>query len=311
VPGQLTFVANMKYAHQVSETKASAIIVSKSFPSYPVRFLRANDPYFAFAKALELFYKEPKTRGGIHPTAIIGKRTRLGSHVTIGAHTVVGDDCWIGDQVFIFPNCTIYSDVTIGQASVIHSNCTIRERTVIGRRVIIHNGATVGTDGFGFAKNEAGEWYKIVQAGRVVVADDVEVGANTTIDRAAIGQTEICRQTKIDNLVQIGHGSTVGENSLLCAQVGLAGSTTVGKNVILAGQVGAAGHLTIGDNVVATAQTGIPSSVGPDQTVSGYPAIDNATWLRAAVAFRRLPEMLKEIRRLHERVEFLEAQFTR
>jgi UDP-3-O-[3-hydroxymyristoyl] glucosamine N-acyltransferase len=307
-PGQLTFIANPKYRAKLKDTKASAVIVANDFPPQRIPLLRVADPYYAFAKALELFHEEPEPPPGTHPTAIIGRRTRIGPHVMIGAHSVIGDDCRIGDKVIIYPNCTIYSHVTIGRETIVHSNCTIRERTIIGERVIIQNGARIGTDGFGYAKSPNGTWYKIIQTGRVIIADDVEIGANSTIDRSAIGQTEIERHTKVDNLVQVGHASKVGENSLLCAQVGLAGSTTLGKNVVFAGQVGVAGHLTIGDNVVATAQTGIPSSVEPNKTISGYPAIDNSDWLRASAVFKKLPDLVKQIRKLQAEIEILRQQ---
>jgi UDP-3-O-[3-hydroxymyristoyl] glucosamine N-acyltransferase len=305
-PGQLTFIANPKYAPLIKTTRASAVIVAEDFAPAPMALLRTPHPYFAFAKALELFYRAPQPEPGIHPTALIHPSVQLGAHVTIGAYTVIAANCQIGDHVTIYPQCMIYPNVRIGAHTVIHSQVTIRENTIIGAHVIIHNGARIGTDGFGYARDPNGLWYKIPQAGRVIIGDWVEIGANTTIDRAAIGDTVIAPHVKIDNLVQIGHGCKVGENSLLCAQVGLAGSTEVGRNVMLAGQVGAAGHLRIGDNVIATAQTGIPSSVEANRVISGYPAMDNTLWRRASVLFARLPEMYRLLRDMKKRLEHLE-----
>ncbi len=307
-PGELTFIANPKYAPLIKTTRASAVIVSEDFAQFPIALLRTPNPYFAFAKALELFYRAPQPEPGIHPTAIVHPTAKLGAHVRIGAYTVVAAECDIGDHVTIYPHCMIYPNVRIGAHTTIHSHVTIRENTIIGAHVIIHDGARIGTDGFGYARDPEGRWYKIPQAGRVIIHDWVEIGANTTIDRAAIGETLIASYVKIDNLVQIGHGSKVGENSLLCAQVGLAGSTEIGRNVTLAGQVGVAGHLRIGDNVIATAQTGIPSSIEANRVVSGYPAIENKLWRRASALFARLPEMYRLLREMRQRLERLEQR---
>jgi UDP-3-O-[3-hydroxymyristoyl] glucosamine N-acyltransferase len=226
--------------------------------------------------------------------------------VRIGANSVIGDEVELGDNVVIYPNCTIYYGAKIGANSTIHSNCVVREFVQIGERCTLQNGVIVGADGFGYAKQEDGSWYKIVQSGIVVLENDVEIGANSTIDRATIGETRIKRGAKLDNLVMVGHASTVGENTLLCGQVGLAGSTKVGRNVTLAGQVGVAGHLTIGDNVIATAQTGIPNSVEPNKLISGYPAIENRAWLKSSAIFTRLPELQKSLRELQQRVAEIE-----
>ncbi len=314
-PGELTFLANPRYTPLMKTTRASAAIVSEDFvlteerPEGPLALLRTPNPYFAFAKALELFARSQTispVEPGIHPTALVHPSVRLGADVSIGAYTVIAAGCEISDHVTIYPHCVIYPNVRIGAHTVIHSHVTIRENTEIGRHVIIHNGARIGTDGFGYARDPEGRWYKIPQTGRVVIQDWVEIGANTTIDRATLGETIICSHVKIDNLVQIGHGSKVGQNSLLCAQVGLAGSTEIGQNVLLAGQVGVAGHLRIGDHVVATAQTGIPSSVEAHRVVSGYPAIDNKLWLRASALFARLPEMYRMLRQMREQLDRLQ-----
>jgi UDP-3-O-[3-hydroxymyristoyl] glucosamine N-acyltransferase len=217
----------------------------------------------------------------------------------------------IGDGCSIFPSVTIYKGARLGAACVVHSNASIRENVELGNHVVVKNGAVIGSEGFGFAKDHDGSHYKIIQTGNVILEDFVEVGANTTIDRPAIGETRIRKGTKIDNLVQIGHSSDIGENSILCAQVGLAGSTVIGKNVVLSGQVGVAGHLEIGDNVIATAQTGIPNSVKENSFISGYPAIDNRAWLKSSAVFTRLPEMLRDLQALKTRIEELEKKFNK
>jgi UDP-3-O-[3-hydroxymyristoyl] glucosamine N-acyltransferase len=221
---------------------------------------------------------------------------------------VIGSNVEIGEGVCIHPNVTIYEDVSIGKDTVIHSGVAVRERTVVGQRVIIHNNAVIGCDGFGYAKDEKRRWLKIPQTGRVVLEDDVEVGAGTTIDRASVGESRIGRGSKLDNLVQIGHSCTVGEDSLLCAQVGLAGSSHIGSRVILAGQAGVAGHLTIGDDVVLTAKSATSHDIPPGKVISGIPAFDNRDWLRSTAAFRRLGDMQRTVRELERRVKELEEQ---
>lgn len=309
-PGQLTFLTNPKYTPKLAETKAAAVIVSKELPrdATNLPLLRHANPYLTFAKALEIFYQPPSPANGIHATAVIDKSVKLGNNVRVGAHTVISENVVLGDNVTIYPNCTIYPGAVIGADVTIHANCVVREFVVIGARSILQNGVIVGGDGFGYAKQADGSWYKIVQSGIVVLEEDVELGAGTTIDRATIGETRIKKGAKLDNLVMVGHASQVGENTLLCGQVGLAGSTKVGRNVTLAGQVGVAGHLTIGDNVVATAQTGIPNSVEAGQLISGYPAIDNRKWLKSSVLFQKLPELQKTLRELQQRIAQLEKQ---
>jgi UDP-3-O-[3-hydroxymyristoyl] glucosamine N-acyltransferase len=310
--GQLTFLSNPKYTAKLSHTAAAAVIVSNDFQNSVGRempLLRHSNPYLTFARAIELFYSPPAVPEGVHPTAIVAASARVGRNVRIGSHSVIGDNVQIGDNVAVYPNCTIYTGASIGEESIIHSNCVVREYVEIGARCILQNGVVIGADGFGYAKKDDGSWYKIVQSGRVVLENDVEVGAGATIDRATIGETRIKRGAKIDNLVMVGHASTVGENTLLCAQVGLAGSSKVGNNVTLAGQVGVAGHLTIGDNVVATAQTGIPNSVDAGKVISGYPAIENRAWLKSSAIFQRLPELQKAVRELQKRIEGLENLF--
>lgn len=294
--GQVTFVANPKYAAAARTTRASAVIVAEDFPSGARTMLRSKNPYLAFARAIELFYEAPRYAPGVHPTAVIHATAKIGANAHIGPHVVVERDVKIGANATLLAHVVIYPGASIGDHFFAHSHSVVREHCRIGNNVILQNGVVIGADGFGFAKDDSGLWHKIVQSGPAVLEDNVEVQANACVDRASVGETHIARGAKIDNLVQVGHGSRVGENTLLCAQSGLAGSTEVGKNVILAGQVGVAGHCKIGDGVIATAQTGIPNDVPAGAVVSGYPAIDNKLWLRCSAAFHRLPELVKAVR---------------
>jgi UDP-3-O-[3-hydroxymyristoyl] glucosamine N-acyltransferase len=285
-PGQLTFVSNPKYAASARVTKASAIIVAEDFPALPTATLRSRNPYLDFARALELFYRPPQYAPGVHPTAAVHPSAKIEVDAHVGPYVVIQENVEIGANAVLLAHVVIYPGVTIGDNFLAHSHAVVREFCVI-----------VGGDGFGFAKDNAGHWRKIVQSGPTVIEDDVEIQANACIDRASVGETRIARGAKIDNLVQVGHGSRVGQDTLLCAQVGLAGSTDVGKDVILAGQVGVAGHCKIGDGAIATAQSGIPNDVAAGAVVSGYPAIDNRLWLRCVAVFNRLPEIAKLLRR--------------
>jgi UDP-3-O-[3-hydroxymyristoyl] glucosamine N-acyltransferase len=293
--GQITFVANPKYAAAARITHAAVIIVGNDFPVLDRPLLRHSNPYLAFARAIELFYQEPRHAPGVHKTAVVHPSAKLGKGASIGAYVVVDRDVQIGEDCVLLPHVVIYPGARIGTNFFAHAHAIVRENCVLGDNVILQNGAIVGCDGFGFAKDDS-EWHKIVQSGPAVIENDVEVQANACIDRASVGETRVGRGSKIDNLVQVGHGSKVGSRTLLCAQVGLAGSTHVGNNVILAGQVGVAGHCSIGDGVIATAQSGIPNDVGAGKVVSGYPAIDNRQWLRAVAIFSRLPEFARSLR---------------
>jgi len=300
-PGHLTFVSNPKYASAAKTTRASAVIVDEKFPAISTGMLRTSNPYVAWAKAIELFYQPPAYPPGIHPTAIVHPKAKLGKSAHLGPYVVIDEDVEIGDNAVLLAHVTIYRGARIGHNFFAHTHAVVREFCHLGDNVVLQNAAIVGSDGFGFAKydeaeNKKARWYKIVQSGNVVIGDDVEIQAGSCIDRASIGETRIARGTKIDNLVQVGHACTVGEDTLLCAQVGLAGSTEVGNNVILAGQVGVAGHCKIGDGAIATAQSGIPNDVPAGQTVSGYPAIENKLWLRCCAVFNKLPELAKAIR---------------
>lgn len=301
-PGQITFVANVKYAAAAKTTKASAVIVSEDFPAIPITTLRTKNPYLMFARAISLFYSAPHYAPGIHSTAVIHDSAKIGDHAHIGAYVVIDEDVVIGNDAILLPHAVIYRGARIGNKFFAHAHAVVREHCRLGDNVVLQNGAIVGADGFGFAKDNDGKWEKIVQSGPTIIEDEVEVQANACIDRASVGETRIGRDTKVDNLVQVGHGSTVGEHTMLCAQVGLAGSTVVGNNVILAGQVGVAGHCTIGDNAIATAQSGIPNDVDKNTMVSGYPAIENRNWLRSVAVFNKLPEFAKAVRELERKL---------
>ncbi len=310
-PGDLTFLSNTKYQRLVASTQASAIIIAKDAPATRIDSLRTDNPYLAFARSIDLFYAPPKAELGIHPTAVIAATARIGRDPSIGPFCVIGEQVQIGDRAVLGSHVAIYPGTRIGHDFVAHSHVSVREHTRIGNRVILQNGVVIGADGFGFAKTGLSNYQKITQSGIVVLEDDVEVQANSTVDRAAIGETRIRQGTKVDNLVQVGHGSRVGEHSLLCAQVGLAGSTEVGNHVILTGQVGVAGHCKVGDNVIATAQTGIPSDVEPGKVVSGCPAIDNKLWLRSSIVFSKLPEINKLVKKLKQQLDDLASKTSR
>ena len=299
--GHLTFVSNPKYAAKTRTTRASAVIVSPDFPEIETATLRTPNPYLTFARAVELFYQPPKPARGMDVTARIAASAKIGEGASIGPYVVIDDEVQIGKNCSLYPFVHICPGARIGDNFIAYAHVSVREFCRIGNDVILQDGAKVGTDGFGYAKKDDGSYYKIVQSGIVVLEDRVEVGANATIDRATIGETRIRRGAKIDNLVQVGHASDVGEDTLLCAQVGLAGSSKIGRNVILTGQVGVAGHLEIGDGVLATAQTGIPNSIEPGKVVSGYPAIENKLWLKSSAIFKRLPELLKRIDALEKK----------
>jgi len=307
-PGDITFVANPKYQSRLAITRASAVIVGEKSPAAPCAMLRAGNPYVAFARAAGLLSAEFEPVAGIHPLASVAASAKIGENASIAAFVSIEDDVTIGRDVVIGPHVSIGRGATVGDGCRLHARVSIRQRSVLGRRVVVQDGAVIGGDGYGFAKREDGTYEKIPQHGVVVIEDDVEIGANSTIDRPAVGETRVCAGAKIDNLVQVAHGVRVGRNTMLCAQVGIAGSTVVGDDVTLAGQVGVAGHLEIGDRVVATAQTGISNSVDPGTLVSGYPAITNLEWRKSSVLFRRLPELKKALADLQARLEELERR---
>jgi UDP-3-O-[3-hydroxymyristoyl] glucosamine N-acyltransferase len=305
-PGDLTFVANSRYAKRLATTRATAVIVSPETETALPSLLSAN-PYLAFARAVAILHPIAPAAPGVHPAAVVDPSAELGEGVHVGPLAVIGARARLGARTVVHPHAVLYPDVTVGADCLIHSGVQVREGCRLGDRVIVQNGAVIGADGFGFARDEAGRYHKIVQRGIVVVEDDVEVGALCAIDRAALGETRVGRGTKIDNLVQVGHSVTIGTDTVLAGQVGIAGSTRVGDKVTLAGQVGVAGHLTVGDGVIATAQTGIPSSVEAGRVVSGYPAIDNRDWLKASAVFARLPDLQRRVRELEKKLREMEG----
>jgi UDP-3-O-[3-hydroxymyristoyl] glucosamine N-acyltransferase len=310
--GQVTFLANPKYTPQILTTGASAIFLreGEAIDRIDIAVLRAKDPYLAYTRALRIFNPEPEIVSFVHPTAVIDETAEVATDAYISANVVVGKNCSIGAKTKILPNVTIYDGARIGSNCVVHSGVSIRENCEIGDNCTIHNNTTIGSDGFGYAKDEEKRWLKIPQTGRVVIEDSVEIGANTAIDCASVGETRILRGTKIDNLVQIGHSCTVEEDSLICAQTGLAGSSVIGKRVILAGQVGIAGHLKVGDDVVVTAKSATSHNVENGKIISGIPAFDNRDWLRSIAAFRRLGEMARTIRDLEKRLSELKNKIS-
>ncbi|HUA91398.1 MAG TPA: UDP-3-O-(3-hydroxymyristoyl)glucosamine N-acyltransferase [Terracidiphilus sp.] len=302
-PSEITFVANPRYAGLARTTRAAAVLVEPEFQEITTPTLRIKNPYHAFSRALALFYQPPAYPEGIHPTAVIDPTAVIGEGAHIGAYAVVGPGVHLGPHATLLPHVVLYPGARAGGHFFAHAHAVVREHCVLGDHVTLENGAIIGADGFGFSKNDAGHWEKIPQSGPVRIGDRVDVQANACIDRATVGATEIGSGAKIDNLVQVGHGSRVGENTLLCAQTGLAGSSVVGNNAILAGQVGVAGHCTIGDGVILTAQSGVSHDIPAGQMISGSPGFENRVWLRAVAIFQRLPELVKRISRLEARLE--------
>jgi UDP-3-O-[3-hydroxymyristoyl] glucosamine N-acyltransferase len=307
-PQHLTFLANPKYAHKVKDTQAGAILTSHAIEHETLASLISTNPYLDFARAVALFYQPPKPWPGIHPTAVIAPSARIGDACSIGAYCVIGEHVTIGRNAVLHPHVVIYEGVEIGDDFLAHSHVSVREHCRIGHRVTLQNGVVIGGDGFGFAKQADGRHFKIVQSGVTVIEDDVELQTLTSVDRATMGETRVKRGAKVDSLVQIGHACVVGEDNIICAQTGLAGSSVLEKNVLLAGQVGVSGHLTIHEGAIVYAQSGIGGDVPAGGVVSGSPAFERATWLRAITAFPKLPELLRKVRELKSRVEKLEEK---
>lgn len=305
--GDLVFIAHRKYLPLLEKSRASAAIipVQENYKRIPV--IKSENPYRTFIKAVGLFYKPYRPLPGIHPQALISPSAKIGEDVAVGPFSSIGDEVEIGSGTVVFPHVIIYPRVSIGQDVIIHSQVSIREGTKIGNRVIIHNGAVIGSDGFGYHKEEDHTYCKIPQKGIVVIEDEVEVGANTTIDRAALGETIIRKGTKIDNLVQIAHNVEIGENTILAAQTGIAGSTKVGKNVTMGGQVGVSDHVTIGDNVIVAARTGIAKSIPPNSFVGGTPHMDIKEAQKVWVLLPQLYELFKDVKKLKKKLEELES----
>lgn len=306
--GDLTFLANAKYASALGTTRASAVILGEDVQGAPCAVLRSPNPYLAFARALALFSSETRPAAGVHPLAVIASSASLGEGISIGPFAIVGDGATIGARTIVHPHVVIAPGAQIGPDCVLHARVSIRERSVLGARVVVQDGAVIGSEGFGFAPRGDGTYEKIPQIASVIIEDDVDIGANTTIDRPAVGETRIQRGAKIDNLVQVAHGVVVGKNTVLAAQVGIAGSTIIGDGVQLGGQVGVAGHVTIGDGVKASAKTGITGNVPADAFLSGYPSMDNLEWRKAFAVVRRLPQVRKQLADLERRLKELEGK---
>jgi UDP-3-O-[3-hydroxymyristoyl] glucosamine N-acyltransferase len=305
-PGDITFLANTKYAAALTSTKASAVIVAPGVTGAPCAVLRTTNPYLAFARAIGVLNPQPPRAAGVHPTALVAPDAVLEADVSVGPYVVIGATAHIGARSVLHAHVVIGDGARLGPDCLVHARVSIRERVQIGARCVFQDGAVIGSDGFGFAHREDGTHEKIPQVATVVLEDDVEVGANSTIDRPAVGETRIRRGTKIDNLVQIAHGVVVGTNSLLAAQTGVAGSSIIGNDVMFGGQVGVTGHVTVGDRVKAAAKTGVTGNVPPDAFITGYPHMDNLEWRKSYVVFKRLPEMRKQLAELERRLAALE-----
>lgn len=301
----LSYVEGGKFAAMVATTQAIALILPLDetlqiqASDRNIAWIATSDPRLLFAQAIALFYQPFKPTPGIHSSAVIELDTTVGQDVYIGANVVIQKGVTIGDRVTIHPNVVIYPDVTIGNDTILHANCTIHERTQIGAGCVIHSGAVIGSEGFGFVPTATG-WYKMEQSGSTVLEDGVEIGCNSAVDRPAVGETRIGRNTKLDNLVQIGHGCQIGQNCAMASQVGLAGGAIIGNGVMLGGQVGVANQVTVGDRVIATGQTGITGNVAAGEMVSGMPHIPSRLYRKLFVMYKRLPEMYKMYQELNK-----------
>jgi UDP-3-O-[3-hydroxymyristoyl] glucosamine N-acyltransferase len=306
--GDITFVANKRYENLIKGTKASAVVVSRDVDGFPVTLIQVDNPDLAFAKVADCFI--PRTNyyeKGVHPSAFVGEDVTLGRDVSIGPNANLLDGCAIGDGSIICSGAYVGHESVIGENCLIYPNVVVRERVSVGNRCIIHSGTVIGSDGFGFTMVD-GKHHKIPQIGTVEIGDDVEIGANVTIDRARFDKTVIKKGTKIDNLVQIAHNVVIGENSIVISLTAVAGSTTIGKNAILAGQVGVDGHLSVGDNVVIASRAGVTKNVPDNVVISGFPAQSHDKELRQEVCVRRLPQAMKRIHELEERIKELEQK---
>ncbi|MGC2662334.1 MAG: UDP-3-O-(3-hydroxymyristoyl)glucosamine N-acyltransferase [Bryobacteraceae bacterium] len=305
-PQELTFLANKKYAPRVKTTRAGAVLAQEPLSNTNAATLISANPYYDFARALELFYQPPRPPPGIHPLASIEASAQIGSNPSIGPFAVVGTNAVIGAYCVLHPHAVIYPGCVIGDRFTAHSHVSVREFVRIGNRVTLHNGVVVGGDGFGFARRSDGVQYKIPQSGSTVIEDDVEIQTLSSVDRATMGETRVKRGAKIDSLVQIGHACVVGEDNIICAQTGLAGSTVLEENVVMAGQTGSSGHLTIHKNAIVWGQSGVGHDVPAGATVAGSPAFDGRDWLRSVTAFSKLGDMVRTVRALERRVAELE-----
>lgn len=309
--GELTFVANPKYIKYAQSTAASAVLVDRRFPSIDKTLIRIDNPYMAFLKLIKRFYQtDPTLKPGIHPTAVIGENTRIGKQVRIGAHAMIGDHCVIADNTMIYPGVFIDDGVKIGEGAILYAQVCVGEKCTLGNRVIVHMGAVIGADGFGFAFEE-GQYHKIPQVGIVVIEDDVEIGANTTIDRASLGETRIHKGAKLDNLIMIAHNVEVGEHTAIAAQAGISGSTRVGKYVRIGGQAGFVGHIRIGDEAIVGAQAGITKNVDKGQFLTGTPARHHIRNSREQAGMAKIPKLIKRVSHLETEIEKLRQKLQR
>jgi len=309
-PDKVTFLANPKYAAKVAETKAGAVLMAPGNEAYGRNVIELGNPYLGFAKLLTLFYTAAHPPLGVLPEAVLGSNVTLGEGISIYPGAVVGNNVILGDRVVIHPGAVIYDGAVIGDDSVIHANAVVRERCRLGKRCKLQPGAVIGSDGFGYAP-DGPSYYPIPQIGIVVLEDDVEIGANSTVDRAALEVTLIKRGTKLDNLVQVAHNCQIGEDCMIVSQVGIAGSSKIGNHVTLAGQVGVVGHVSIGDNVIVGAQAGVPSALAPNGYYSGSPAMPHKDWLRVMGVLPRLPDMRKKVSELEKKIAALEARLAK
>lgn len=305
-PGTITFLANPKYAARVADTKADAVLMAPGGEAYGRNVIELANPYLGFAKLLTLFHTQPHPALGVMPGALLGTNVALGEGISIYHGAIIGNNVSIGARTVIYPGAVLYDGVSIGTDCVIHANAVVRERCRIGHRCKLQPGAVIGSDGFGYAP-DGSSYYPIPQIGIVVLEDDVEIGANTTVDRAALEVTLIRRGTKLDNLVQVAHNCRIGEDCMIVSQVGIAGSSTIGNHVTLAGQVGVVGHVAIGDNVIVGAQGGVPGSLAANAYYSGSPAMPHKEWLRVMGTLPRLPDMRKKMTELEKKIAGLEA----
>jgi UDP-3-O-[3-hydroxymyristoyl] glucosamine N-acyltransferase len=302
-PGTLSYIEGAKFAGAIATTSATALVLPQQpeilamATAQGLAWVAATDPRLLFAQAIGLFYQPFQPPAGIHASAVLDPQVTLGKDVFIGAHVVIQGVVSIGDRTVIHPNVTIYPDVQIGNDTVLHANCVIHERSRIGDRCVINSGSTIGAEGFGFVPTATG-WFKMPQSGYTILEDQVEIGCNSSIDRAAVGETRIGRDTKIDNLVHIGHGCKIGSNCAIAAQVGLVGGVHIGNQVLLGGQVGIANKITVGDRAIASPKSGIHSDVPPGMIMSGYPAVPHKIWLKTSAIISRLPEIYQAFRKL-------------
>jgi len=311
LPGDVTFLANPRYESHLAETRASAVICDRQPRECAIPLLQVDNPYLAFQKAVRVFRPDLyRPAPGVHPSAVVAPDAVLGEGVSIGPHCVVESGARVGARAVVMAGGYVGAKAAIGEDTYLYPRVTVREECVIGERCIVHAGVVIGADGFGFAF-DAGRYHKVPQVGNVVIGDDVEIGANTCIDRATTDSTRVGDGTKIDNLVQIGHNVDIGRHCIIVAQVGISGSTKLEDYVTLGGQVGLAGHIRVGKGAMVGAQSGVTKDVGPREVVSGYPAVNHSAWKRLHVLLQKLPQLFQRTRALEQKLEAIEARHER